>query len=196
MSSCMRNGKLQFVVAAVIALQIGSGCNAPSQDGPQETKTRDSQVNSSEDAVSTLRAFISYILRRDTDLFHDEAAQEKFFTKDLRSAVAHRRKLYEEFIKKHEAHSPPDNGTFVGAWEYPSGYIVEGARHSENQVVIEVIYKWEDPKANYYGDTRHVSYTFLIEDGLWKLNDAYTHAGKFVNPYSLKNDLRRDDHGF
>lgn len=125
-----------------------------------------------------------------------QTAQKGFLTDELRKAVAHRWRLYQEFIKKHEAHSPPSNETFVGTWEYPSGYIIEGGRQSENQVVIDVLFKWECPEDNYYRDTRRVSYTFLLEGGAWKLNDAYTYEGRFVRAYSLKEDLWRNDHEF
>lgn len=193
----MRIMKIQFVGAAVLALHMISGCTTPPGAGPQNIQEpRHSRSNNPEDTVCTLHAYIAFILWSDKDLFHDETAQEKFLTEDLRRAVAYRWKLYQEVIKKREVHSPPDNGTFVGAWEYPSGYTVEGVSPSANQVVIDVIHKWEHPEHNYYGDTRRVSYTFLSESGNWKLNDAYTRDGEFVRAYSLKNDLWRSDHAF
>jgi len=193
----MQKSGIQLVLVVVLTSHLAVGCSTPRREDIQELQgSHPAHRNIPEESVALLRDFISYILRLEPDLFHDEVAQKRFLTEELRKAVAHRWRLYQEFIKKHEAHSPPSNGTFVGAWEYPSGYTIEGGHHSENQVIIDVIYKWENPEANYYGDTRRVSYTLLLEGGTWKLDDAYTHKGEFVPAYSLKKELWRNDHQF
>jgi hypothetical protein len=193
-----KNG-IQFVLAVIPALILASGCSAPCpKPGIREMPhSSEARSNIPKEAVALLRDFITYIYRQEPDLFHDESAQKRFLTAELRKAAAHRWQLYQDYMKKHEmVHSPPSNGTFVGVWEYPSEYLIEGGRQSEKQVSIDILFKWGCPEDNYYRYTMRVSYTFLHEDGTWKLNDAYTHKGEFMSEYSLSEELWRNDHEF
>jgi Trp operon repressor len=95
----MQRRKIQFALALYQALR----CSAPWGVGIQEIqRPRFSRGTVPEEAVSTLRAFISYISRREPDLFHDNLLKRGFLTEDVRKAVARRWTLYQEFIKKHE----------------------------------------------------------------------------------------------
>lgn len=192
----MKNSSIQFALAAVLSSHLALACTTPRRVGVRESQSTRSSLGGvpEEEAAATLRDFISYTLRRKPELFQDEIAQRKFLTEDLRNGVAHHWRIYQEYIKEHETPTSPDNGTFVGAWEFPSGYTIKGGRQSGDQIIIDVLFKWDNPQANYYGDTRDVSYTFSLEDGAWKLHDMYTHQGKFIGAYSLREKLWRKDY--
>lgn len=190
----MRNGNCLFKVLFVFILCFAlASCTKSKAEGIVESKRLNvSNTAAPEACFQVLREFLAYIFRPAPDIFHDDAAQFKFLSLSLRKGVVFRWNTYQEYIKSSETPDIPDNGTFVGAWAYPSHYTVVGDRRYDNQAVIDVLYEWKNPEANYAGDKRLLSFVFVFEDKAWKLEDIYTFKGKFVKSSSLSEDLQQN----
>jgi hypothetical protein len=168
-------------------------CSLIRGQGIQEIKSRrPSYVAAPNDALQTLRELMTYISKLEPDIFHDESGQKKFLTEHLRKGVANYWNAYQQHIKEHETCGLPNNGIFVGAWEYPSDYKILDDRRYDKRVIIDVQYEWNDFDANYGGSTRLVSFVFMLEEDTWKLEDIYSYNSKDATPYSLSEILWRE----
>jgi hypothetical protein len=94
----------------------------------------------------------------------------------------------------------PSNRTFVGVWNKLTTFSIVGSRHydyrnaenpDDNRAVIDVLYelgKKADGNVdnNYPGEKSLLSFVFVHEDGVWKIDDVYTFTDKFARPESLR----------
>lgn len=80
----------------------------------------------------------------------------------------------------------PDNSTFVGAWEYPSRYKIIDSRTNDKEVEIDILYIWKDV-LNYKGETRKVTFFFVLEKEDWKINDIYHHKSTYDSAFRLSD---------
>lgn len=136
--------------------------------------------------LAAFHDFFSYLQRSNANIVRDEAAQKRWLSKLLREEF--KQKLA-TFTNPGDDPDYPGNGTFIGAWDYPSTYTVAATRHYGARAVIDVLYKW-GPNTNYPGDQRTTSFVFLFEDGAWKLDDIYTFRGTYASAESLSQYLR------
>ena len=84
----------------------------------------------------------------------------------------------------------PNNGSFVGAWDYPSTYLIVGSRMYSQQALIDVQYDW-GAGTNYEGHRRLTTFIFVKEDGDWRLDDVYTFRGMYEPAESLNYYFRQ-----
>lgn len=147
------------------------------------------------ESLTNFREFIAYIFSNSPNLFYNEKAQRQFLSAHLRKAIAHHLEVFNKVSAREQVPTFPDNSTFVGSWDNPTSYLIVGTRRYKERVIIDVVYKWGQG-TNYEGDTRLVSYSFIYEENLWKLEDAYTFQGKFISAYSLSKDLWNDNYEF
>lgn len=159
-----------------------TGYSAPTAPAPAECAT-------------VVRALVAYVSREKPDIATDSAAQNRWLSKSLREALAHRNKAYEEFAKKNpdSPEAPPSNADFVGSWDYPTTFSIVGSRLEDQHAIVDVTFTW-GPKTQYPGDKRLTSYVFVHEGGVWKLDDIYTFRGEFVEASSLIATFSKDEY--
>ncbi len=150
-----------------------------------EVRTKAPTVAAPKECLTTFREFFRYLQNKEPSIVHDEQAQKRWLTLELRKALAQKVATF----TSPQDHDFPGNETFIGAWDYPTTYSIVSSRRYGKRAVIDVLYKW-GPKTNYPGDERTTSFIFMLEDGAWKLDDVYTFRGEFVQAESLNQDLR------
>jgi len=183
----MKKMRHLFVTALVLSCASLVVAQQSKKVGIAEVKSQTSVITPApRECLLTFREFFQYVQRQEPNIVHDEKAQKRWLTETLRKALA-------EHVanSKPPSESPdsPDNGDFVGAWDYPTTYSIIGSRRYGKRAVIDVLYKW-GPNTNYAGDERSTSFVFLLADGAWKLDDVYTFSGKFVTAQSLYQYFR------
>ena len=174
-------------IFAVVVLMMCSASLGFGQQRIAEVKQKSAAIAAPRDCVAAFREFFSYVQKSEPSIVHDQQAQKRFLTENLRKALLeHAATLKKEAAEHHDF---PGNGTFVGSWDYPTTYAIVASRRYGNRAVIDVLYKW-GPNTNYPGDDRTTSFVYLLEDGMWKLDDIYTFRGEFVTAGSLNQYLR------
>ena len=168
-----------------------------------EIKSRsNSSIAAPEPCVRNLRAFLEYLSRSEPDIASDRLAQERWLSSELRRAMDFKVSIEDAKEKENpgEKREYPNNGTFVGAWDYPSTYkliggrlynvsfIFRGERKKRTSAVIDVEYEWLKG-TNYEGDKILKSFIFVTEDGNCKIDDIYTFRGEFQPAESLNSYL-------
>jgi hypothetical protein len=152
----------------------------------QETKYSGVPATAPKECLMTFREFFRYLQRNDADIVRDQTAQKRWLSTELRKALAQK---LATFTSPGDDPDYPGNGTFIGAWDYPTTFTIVGSHRDKNRAVVEVVYKW-GPKTNYPGDERTTSFIFTLEDGAWKLDDIYSFRGAFNEAESLNQYLR------
>ena len=166
----------------------------PERKAPQTTPLQEEVASKATGApaesIRQVREFIRYVFRAKPDLATDAEARQRFLSRQLEEAFVRRQTRYAEFVKKQETPDPPPgNIDFVGSWDYPTSFRFVGSRGYPNRAVIDVLFTW-GKDTNYPGDTRLTSYSFIREQGSWKLEDIYTFDGKFMQARSLLQEFR------
>jgi hypothetical protein len=133
------------------------------------------------ECLAIAREFIGYIFRKEPDLVKDKEAQNHWLTEYLRKGLDHRQEVYRAYLKlePETPEQPPSNADFVGSWDYPTTYSIQGSRRYGDRAIVDIIFSWGE-KTEYPGDTRLVSYVFIREGNTWKLDDIYTFRGEFT----------------
>lgn len=74
--------------------------------------------------VKVFRQFMDYVRKKTPDIAQDEKAQVVYLTRDLKKAMAAKKAFEDSQALKNpgDKREYPDNGAFVGAWDYPSTY--------------------------------------------------------------------------
>jgi len=134
------------------------------------------------ECLESFRAFFRYLQYSKPDIVSDEQAQKRWLSQSLRNSLAERLKTFTE--PPAERPDYPSNNTFIGTWDPPTTYSIVSSRRYGKSAVVEVLYKW-GPKTNYPGDERITFFSFVLEDGGWKLDDVYNIRGEFAPPGSL-----------
>jgi hypothetical protein len=202
--------KLLYILAFAGSAMIQS-CSvykenvAAQQTLETNTKAENIQTDSTvseapQECVTKSKEIIAYILRKKPDIGDDKEAQSRWLSESLRKLLVYRQDAY-TYHKKSIAdvsdnvldvphpEQPPGNGDFVGAWDYPTTYKIEGSRRYGERIVVDVTFIW-GKGTQYEGDTRLNSYIFKLEDNTCKLNDIYIFEGEFIPASSLSQKLR------
>lgn len=147
----------------------------------EERPARRARAEAPAECLTAAREFIAYLFREDRDIADDKEAQGRWLSQHLRNGLANRREVYRKHKEEtpETAEGPPDNGDFIGSWDYPTSYRVVGSRRYDRRALVDIVFKW-GPGTNYAGDERLVSYVFVHEGGRWKLDDIYTFGGEFT----------------
>jgi hypothetical protein len=151
-----------------------------------EVKHNTPAVPAPKECLRQFHEFFRYLQKTDASLIRDEQAQKRWLTQELRKALMAK---VATFTSPQDDPDFPSNNTFIGSWDHPSTYSIVASRRYGPRAVIDVLYKW-GPKTNYPGDERTTSFIFLLEDGVWKLDDVYTFRGKFAQAESLNQYFR------
>lgn len=193
---------LVAIVAAAISVQsVARPQSSRKNAGGQQAKIREirsrlpANAEAPRECMTALREFMNYIFRDKPDMAEDAEAQKRWLTGSLREKLAYRLELSRQQQKQNpdDKIDFPSNSTFIGSWEHPTTYSIAGSRRYGERAVIDVHYEW-GKGTNYPGDTRLVSYVFLLEDGSWKLDDVYTFRGEFIHAHSLSEELGEAAH--
>ena len=152
----------------------------------EEVRHRTPAVAVPKECLLAFREFFRYLQQSEPSIVRDEQAQKRWLTQELRKALTQK---VATFTNPQDNPDFPGNQTFIGSWDYPTTYSIVSSRRYGKRAVIDVLYKW-GPKTNYPGDERTTSFIFLLEDGVWKLDDVYTFRGDFVQAESLNQHLR------
>ena len=185
----MKNLLLALMIGAVVSVSPQDAFTQQRQAARTtllEVKQEPVAVVAPRECVAAFREFFGYLQKRGTDIVRDEAAQKRLLSQELRRALAQK---VATFTSPTDHPDFPSNGTFVGAWDYPTTYAIVATRRYGRRAVIDVLYKW-GPNTEYAGDERTTSFIFVLEDGAWKLDDIYTFRGAFVRAQSLSQYLR------
>jgi hypothetical protein len=170
--------KLMISVALVItsaSLTVGQG---PTKHPIKEVKAKTVAGAAPSQCLLAFSDFLAYLQKSETNIVKDERSQKLFLTSNMRKT------LMDHAAKVTEGPDVPDNGDFIGSWDYPTTYSIVGSRRYGKRAIIDVLYKW-GPNTNYEGDERLSSFVYLLEEGRWKLDDIYTFRGEFVTAESL-----------
>jgi len=143
------------------------------------------------ECIETLRNFLDFVSKDQTNLFYDADAQNRFLTKGLRRNMKVRSDVSDRENRENpdELGTSAGNGVIVGFWEFPSRYSILGTRIYQEQAIVDVLYTWGKGK-NYEGEKVPVSFIFRMEDKLWKLEDIYFFRGGYNDSFSLSQELR------
>lgn len=152
----------------------------------EEVKQRPVTIAAPRQCLSAFREFFSYLQKAGTNIISDDAAQNRWLSQELRSAL---KQKVATFTSPKEDPDFPGNATFVGTWDYPTTYSIVASRRYGQRAVVDVLYKW-GPNTNYPGDERISSFVFVFQNSAWKLDDIYTFRGEFVPAGSLSEYLR------
>lgn len=179
-----------LLIASIVAAACAGNASAQQAKASgstlQEVKHRSHSIAAPRECLATLRQMFTYLRKAEPNIIRDEAAQKRWLSKDLREALM---RQVATFTNPEENHDLPSNSTFVGSWDYPTTYSIVSSRRYGQRAVVDVLYKW-GPNTNYPGDERTSSFIFVLEDGVWKLDDIYTFKGEFVSAGSLSEELR------
>ena len=194
------------VSVAAVCLAIACACGITAQqkavdkvsDGGKtivirEVKNSELKVApASAECLQTFREFFNYVQQPKPDIADDKNAQQKWLAQDLREAVAGKVESVKQKLAKNPTDESdfPDNGTFVGTWDYPSTYAIVDSRQYAERTVIDVLYVWGE-RTNYEGSKRLSSFIFVKENGTWKLEDIYSFREEFNRTESLIQYLRQ-----
>ncbi len=160
----------------------------------QEAENSAIQKQAPVECLAVFREFFAYVKKIDPDIIRDKDAQNRWLPKSLRKALEHN---VASFGKETNGPDFPNNQTFLGVWNEPENYSIIGSRHydyhdgnnpEDNRAVIDVLYDWghEDSLDNQYpGEKSLLSFTFIFEDEVWKLDDIYNFNDKFAPSESL-----------
>jgi hypothetical protein len=178
--------RVSFVIQLLALFVLTAGfVNAQNNKRLLETspKTKSLKV-APEQCLKTLRVFLAYVSRSTPDISVDKPAQMRWLTKDLRDAMAKKVEIEDTKAKQNptDKREFPDNGEFVGAWDYPSTYSIVGSRRYDKVAIIDVEYRWR-AGTNYEGDKRLRSFIFLKENESWRLDDIYDFQGQSLKSY-------------
>lgn len=136
--------------------------------------------------LTVFRQLFTYLQNSQPSIVKDQAAQNKFLSKNLRDAL---QKKVESFKDQPDDPDFPTNNTFIGSWDAPSTFTILGSRRYDKRVVLDIWYEW-GKGTNYPGDTRLSNFIYVFEDGTWKLEDVYTFRGEYASAESLNYYLR------
>jgi len=150
-----------------------------------EVKSSAVAATAPKQCLLAFREFFSYLQESESNIVKDERSQKLFLSENLRKAFQQK---IASFGNTADDPDFPGNGTFIGSWDYPTTYSVVSSRRYGKRAVIDVLYKW-GPKTNYPGDERTTSFIYVLEDGMWKLDDIYTFRGEFATAESLNQYL-------
>jgi hypothetical protein len=161
------------------------------------TNTESTDKAAAQECVTESKELIAYILRAKPDIGDDKEAQNRWLSESLRKSLAYRQDAYWSHKNSitdgpdepPHPEQPPGNGDFVGAWDYPTSYKIEGSRRYGERIIVDITFIW-GKGTQYEGDTRLNSYIFKLEDNTCKLNDIYVFEGEFIPASSLSQELR------
>jgi len=161
------------------------------------TKTKPIDKESPQECITESKEIIAYILRDKPDIRDDKAAQNRWLSESLRKLLAYRQDAYMSHKNNiadgpdepPHPEQPPGNGDFVGSWDYPTSYKIEGARRYGERIIVDITFMW-GKGTQYEGDTRLNSYIFKLEGNTCKLNDIYIFDGEFIPASSLSQEFR------
>lgn len=193
--------KLKIICLLIFVCGINSCQKVTSQvSGIREVKNK-SRTNKQAPAecLDTFRAFFSYLQKSESNIITDEKAQIRWLSKLMRASLdGHIQRFGDPTAKP----GFPSNSSFIGVWNNPTTYSIIGSRHydyrnaqnpNDNRAVIDVLYEWEKNEDernlnNQYPEERFLmSFIFVYEDGLWKLDDVYTFSDEYMTPGGLRN---------
>lgn len=168
--------------------------------GIREVKSK-SRTNKQAPAecLATFRTFFSYLQKSESDIITDKTAQIRWLSKNMRASLDGN---IQRFGDPGSKPGFPSNSSFIGVWNNPTTFSIIGSRHydysnaknlDDNRAVIDVLYEWEKSDdernmKNQYREQRFLmSFIFVYEDDLWKLDDVYTFSDEFMPPGGLRD---------
>lgn len=174
-----------FASLLIMAGAMTAAAQGPTKHAITEVKGKTVAVAAPKQCLLSFHEFFSYLQKKNTDIVKDERAQKLFMSENLRKAFQHK---LASFTNGSDDPDYPNNGTFIGSWDYPTTYSIISSRRYGNRAVVDVLYKW-GPNTNYEGDERTTSFIYVLEDRMWKLDDIYTFRGEFAAAESLNQYL-------
>jgi hypothetical protein len=136
--------------------------------------------------------FFHYLLSPKHDIVKDSAAQKRWLTRDVRTALAAADAASTKAAKAHpnEEIDGPTNGTFLAAWDPPTSFQVVSVKSTPPTASVDLRFTW-GPKTQYPGETRLMTAHLVLEEGAWRVSDIHSHATKFNPESTLLADLRK-----
>jgi hypothetical protein len=165
----------------VVALMMTSASLIMAQKRIAEVKSGTVAQAAPAQCLNAFREFFSYLQKSESSIVKDERTQKLFLSENLRKAFQQK---IASFASGSDDPDFPGNGTFIGSWDYPTTYSIVASRRYGKRAIIDVLYKW-GPNTNYPGDERTMSFIYVFEDRMWKLDDVYTFRGEFATAESL-----------
>ena len=190
---------MKFICLLVLIGVANSCVTVSSQSSRMRETENKSQANrqAPTECLAVFREFFAYVKKAKPDIVTDERAQNRWLTKKMRTAFVEHIK---RSAKPEENPDFPSNRNFIGVWNEPTTYSIVGSQHydfrnadnpNDNRAVIDVLYEWEEnPDGSldnqYPGEKFLMSFIFVYEDGVWKLDDVYTFDDEYMSPESLR----------
>jgi len=175
-----------FAVVLTITSTSLAVAQGPTKHSITEVKSKTNIVAAPKQCLLAFREFFNYLQKKEPDIVKDERAQKLFLSENLRKAFQQK---IASFTAGSDDPDFPSNTTFIGSWDYPTTYSIVSSRRYGDRAIIDVLYKW-GPNTNYPGDERTMSFIYVFEDRMWKLDDIYTFRGEFSAAESLNQYFR------
>ncbi|HEU4870280.1 MAG TPA: hypothetical protein VFT08_05460 [Pyrinomonadaceae bacterium] len=157
----------------------------PTKHTIAELKVKTVAAAAPKQCLLAFREFFNYLQKNEPSIVKDDRAQKLFLSENLRKAFQQK---IASFANGSDDPDFPGNGTFIGSWDYPTTYSIVSSRRYGERAIIDVLYKW-GPNTNYPGDERTMSFIYVFENRMWKLDDIYTFRGEFAIAESLNQYL-------
>jgi hypothetical protein len=141
---------------------------------------------------AVVREVYAYLLEPRRDIGQDPPAQSRWLTGSLRELLRQADRAAKAALKCPDAgpdQRPPDNGTFLDAWDAPTSCAVSTASKEEFFARIGVLCKW-GPGTNYPGEERKMVVMLELERGAWRIANIRSVASKFSKENTLERSLK------
>lgn len=186
-----------FMCGCRVAAQKQINANSSIINKPvviKEIKSANNAVNQAPaECLKSFHDFFDYVQQPEPDIAKDQQAQIRFLSNKMQKAILRKIEIEDKKAKENpkDKREYPENGSFVGAWDYPTTYEIVGSRIYGEQAAIDVLYKWGE-NTEYAGNERLSSFIYKREGVLCKLEDIYTFDGAYNDAESLINYFRKD----
>ena len=130
------------------------------------------------DAAKLVDAFMSYLLKEDTNIGKDVQAQEKFLAQDLiekvRSHVAYLDERKKDPLERLTKRYDVNNNLFLNASDIPTEYRIIGLSCTPFLAIVDVQFKW-GPKTDFPWLERRVGFvlSFSGQTSKWSVKDIH-----------------------
>lgn len=166
-------------MSAFCAIAAPPSTPAPAKPAPKVPET-------------VVKDFFTYLLTPQRDISTDTEAQNRWLTKSLRQLLGSASEAARKAAKARPGDKIdyPGNGTFLGAWDPPTSFDITASQQTPFLALVAIRCRW-GPHTEYAGDQRALTVVLAIEDGVWRVSDIHTHAGKFCADTSLIQELQQ-----
>src|SRR5262245_33819458 len=122
--------KLKVPMMLMLASASLVCAQGPTKHSIGEVKVKTVAVTAPKQCLLAFREFFKYLQKNEPDIVKDERTQKLFLSENLRKAFQQK---INSFTNGSNDPDFPDNGTFIGSWDYPTTYSILSSRRYGNR---------------------------------------------------------------